>query len=83
MALQVYLERNPKSRLTNRIDKWQHKNQNRMIDKSKIHFLFRHLCWILTVDCTLHNFALLQWRVVDGAAQCNLITIAVADRQTV
>jgi len=29
-----------------------------------------------------HNFALLQWRVVDGAAQCGLITIARRTRQT-
>ena len=28
------------------------------------------------------NFALLQWRVVDVAAQCNLITIARRTRQT-
>jgi len=28
------------------------------------------------------NFALLQWRVVDGTAQCNLITIARRTRQT-
>jgi hypothetical protein len=27
------------------------------------------------------NFALLQWRVVDGAAQCSLITIARRTRQ--
>ena len=29
-----------------------------------------------------YNFALLQWRVVDVAAQCNLITIARRTRQT-
>jgi hypothetical protein len=28
------------------------------------------------------NFALLQWRVVDVAAQCSLITIARRTRQT-
>jgi len=28
------------------------------------------------------NFALLQWRVVDVAAQCGLITIARRSRQT-
>ena len=28
------------------------------------------------------NFALLQWRVVDVAGQCNLITIARRTRQT-
>ena len=31
---------------------------------------------------TLHNLALLQWRVVDVAGQCNLITIAGRTRQT-
>ena len=30
----------------------------------------------------VYNFALLQWRVVDGAAQCGLITIARRTRQT-
>jgi hypothetical protein len=30
----------------------------------------------------VHNFALLQWLVVDGTAQCNLITIAGQTRQT-
>jgi hypothetical protein len=30
----------------------------------------------------VYNFALLQWRVVDGAAQCSLITIARRTRQT-
>ena len=29
-----------------------------------------------------YNFALLQWRVIDVAAQCNLITIARRTRQT-
>jgi len=29
-----------------------------------------------------YNFALLQWRVVDVAAQCGLITIARRTRQT-
>jgi hypothetical protein len=29
-----------------------------------------------------HNFTLLQWRVVDVAAQCSLITIARRTRQT-
>src|SRR5208283_5168597 len=33
-------------------------------------------------SCTGTNFALLQWRVVDGTAQCNLITIARRTRQT-
>ena len=32
-------------------------------------------------SCTGTNFALLQWRVVDVAAQCNLITIARRTRQ--
>ncbi len=43
----------------------------------------------LTVRCLdmdrmphVGNFALLQWRVVDVAAQCNLITIARRTRQT-
>ena len=31
---------------------------------------------------TLPNLALLQWRVVDVAAQCGLITIARRTRQT-
>jgi hypothetical protein len=31
---------------------------------------------------TAHNFALLQWRVVDVAGQCGLITIARRTRQT-
>jgi hypothetical protein len=31
---------------------------------------------------TAHNLALLQWRVVDGAGQCGLITIAGRTRQT-
>ena len=30
----------------------------------------------------VYNFALLQWRVVDVAGQCNLITIARRTRQT-
>jgi hypothetical protein len=29
-----------------------------------------------------YNFALLQWLVVEGAAQCSLITIARRTRQT-
>ena len=33
-------------------------------------------------DKPAHNFALLQWRVVDGAAKCSLITIARRTRQT-
>ena len=33
-------------------------------------------------SCTGTNLALLQWRVVDVAAQCNLITIAGRTRQT-
>ncbi|MGD0711916.1 MAG: hypothetical protein ABR968_12140 [Bacteroidales bacterium] len=34
------------------------------------------------IDKPAHNFALLQWLVVDVAGQCSLITIARRTRQT-
>ncbi|MGD0712354.1 MAG: hypothetical protein ABR968_14355 [Bacteroidales bacterium] len=36
----------------------------------------------ITEIARTHNLALLQWLVVDVAAQCNLITIARRTRQT-